>query len=291
MYFTTISVQQLAVTKHESVVFAEANSSSSQQQLGESGGGTTSLEYCLKEHTREEVLDCANSWYCSNCKKHQQAKKMVKFWSSTLPQVLILVLKRFEFRDVSSLVGRQGMMYRDKIDTLVDFPLEGLDLAPFCGDPEALLADCLPLDGDCKEGRQGAEELLSAYCRDSSTVTSPRSTSASSSGASSSIEKSCTKYDLFAVCNHYGKMGFGHYTAYARDWLNTNSQSSSTSDSEATSHSPRTNDEHGVESNAAGLSQDWFSFDDDDVELIDPACVNNTVVSRSAYILFYKRRN
>jgi hypothetical protein len=28
-----------------------------------------------------------------------------------------------------------------------------------------------------------------------------------------------TLYDLFAVCNHFGRMGFGHYTAYARDWM------------------------------------------------------------------------
>ena len=25
-------------------------------------------------------------------------------------------------------------------------------------------------------------------------------------------------YDLFAICNHYGRTGFGHYTAFARDW-------------------------------------------------------------------------
>jgi len=29
-------------------------------------------------------------------------------------------------------------------------------------------------------------------------------------------------YDLFAVTNHYGRMGFGHYTAYARRWNERN---------------------------------------------------------------------
>ena len=25
-------------------------------------------------------------------------------------------------------------------------------------------------------------------------------------------------YDLYAVSNHYGSMGFGHYTAFAMNW-------------------------------------------------------------------------
>ena len=27
-----------------------------------------------------------------------------------------------------------------------------------------------------------------------------------------------TIYDLFAIANHYGRLGFGHYTSFARDW-------------------------------------------------------------------------
>jgi ubiquitin carboxyl-terminal hydrolase 4/11/15 len=270
-------VQQLAFNKHESAVFAEANVQPQNQLQQSSSSATVTLEYCLKEHTREEVLDCANSWYCSNCKKHQQARKMVKFWSAHLPQVLVLVLKRFEFRDVSSLVGRQGMTYREKIDTLVDFPLEGLDLRPFCGDPESQLAACLPLDGDCKEGRSGAEALLTAYCGDGG-CQSPTTSVAGAAGNAAPSQQS-TLYDLFAVCNHFGKMGFGHYTALARDWLNV-SAASSTSD----------NPDGSEASGPTSMSNEWFSFDDDDVEVIDPAQVNKTVVSRSAYILFYKRR-
>ncbi len=26
-------------------------------------------------------------------------------------------------------------------------------------------------------------------------------------------------YDLFAISNHYGNMGFGHYTAYAKNYI------------------------------------------------------------------------
>ena len=31
-------------------------------------------------------------------------------------------------------------------------------------------------------------------------------------------DRARTRYDLFAVCNHIGRMGFGHYTTYAREW-------------------------------------------------------------------------
>ena len=50
----------------------------------------------------------------------------------TTPDVLIIHLKRFQYTSGSAYAHRQ------KIDDLVDFPIEGLDLAPFmarCGAP------------------------------------------------------------------------------------------------------------------------------------------------------------
>ena len=66
-----------------------------------------------------------------------------------------------------------------------------------------------------------------------------------------------TLYDLVAVINHYGRMGFGHYTAVARDWA--------------------------VDGQ---LAHQWLLFDDDRVEPI--GCED--VVSAAAYVLFYRRR-
>merc|ERR1711924_328007 len=48
--------------------------------------------------------------------------KQIQFWA--LPAVLVVHLKRF---------SAQGM-WRQKLDTPVDFPLEGLDLSPYCLD-------------------------------------------------------------------------------------------------------------------------------------------------------------
>jgi len=59
-------------------------------------------------------------------------------------------------------------------------------------------------------------------------------------------------YDLYAVSNHYGSLGGGHYTAFGQ---NKNDQK-------------------------------WYKFDDSSVSKMD----ENKVRSSSAYVLFYRRR-
>lgn len=49
--------------------------------------------------------------YCPVCKKHQLATKKLDLWS--LPEVLIIHLKRFSYTKFT----------REKLDTIVDFPL------------------------------------------------------------------------------------------------------------------------------------------------------------------------
>ncbi|XP_062448105.1 ubiquitin carboxyl-terminal hydrolase 43, partial [Rhea pennata] len=60
-------------------------------------------------------------------------------------------------------------------------------------------------------------------------------------------------YDLYAVCNHHGSMQGGHYTAYCCN----------------------------------SLDGQWYSYDDSTVEGVQ----EDEVSTRSAYILFYQRRN
>lgn len=75
-----------------------------------------SLEDCLDEFEREEVLSENDTWYCPRCKQHQRASKKFDLWKT--PDILVVHLKRF-----SSSGWR-----REKLDVLVDFPIEGLDL-------------------------------------------------------------------------------------------------------------------------------------------------------------------
>ncbi|XP_044879614.1 ubiquitin carboxyl-terminal hydrolase 19 isoform X3 [Mauremys mutica] len=67
-------------------------------------------------------------------------------------------------------------------------------------------------------------------------------------------------YDLYAVINHYGGMIGGHYTAYARLPSDKTSQRSDVG---------------------------WRLFDDSTVTTVD----ESQVVTRYAYVLFYRRRN
>lgn len=64
-------------------------------------------------------------------------------------------------------------------------------------------------------------------------------------------------YDCFAVSNHMGGTGGGHYTAYAK----------------------------------CPLSDAWFNYNDSSVSSISPGEVEDRVISSSAYSLFYRRRD
>ncbi|KAF6830187.1 ubiquitin carboxyl-terminal hydrolase, partial [Colletotrichum plurivorum] len=74
------------------------------------------LEECLDEFEKAEVLSEQDMWYCPRCKEHRRASKKFDLWKT--PDILVVHLKRF------SNAGWR----RDKLDVLVDFPIEGLDL-------------------------------------------------------------------------------------------------------------------------------------------------------------------
>ncbi|KAL1305868.1 hypothetical protein AAFC00_004018 [Neodothiora populina] len=148
------------------------------------------LEDCFAETGKTEILSEENAWYCNRCKELRRASKTLEIW--TVPDILVVHLKRFS-----------GERYRrDKVDVLVDFPLEGLDLTKRVG---------------CKE--DGKDYV----------------------------------YDLFAVDNHYGGLGGGHYTAYAKNFFDGK----------------------------------WYDFNDSSVSQQNP----NKVASTAAYLLFYRRRS
>ncbi|OJJ31576.1 hypothetical protein ASPWEDRAFT_32201 [Aspergillus wentii DTO 134E9] len=152
--------------------------------------GVTLYE-CLDEFNKEEVLSENDAWYCPRCKEHRRASKKFELWKT--PDILVMHLKRFS--------ASRG--FRDKLDALVDFPVEGLDMSGRVEAPE--------------EG----ESLI---------------------------------YDLFAVDNHYGGLGGGHYTAYAKNFM----------------------------------TGEWNEYNDSSVSRnLDP----QSVVTSSAYLLFYRRRS
>ena len=152
-------------------------------------GRPIELDACFEAFTEEEKLGENDAWYCSKCKAFKRAKKKIDLW--TVPDILIIHLKRFSYT----------RNYRDRINTLVKFPIKGLNIKEF---------------------------LVNKYER-----------------------ANCT-YDLFAVSNHMGGMGGGHYTAYAKNVYN----------------------------------DQWYHLDDSRTSM-----VNNPqqMVSSSAYVLYYYR--
>ncbi|KAM7410760.1 hypothetical protein PAMA_020952 [Pampus argenteus] len=78
---------------------------------------TVQLQECIQLFTTVETLEEENPWYCPVCKKHQLATKKLDLWS--LPEVLIIHLKRFSYTKFT----------REKLDSIVDFPLRDLDFS------------------------------------------------------------------------------------------------------------------------------------------------------------------
>ena len=148
--------------------------------------GKMTLEKCLKNFCKEEVLKEGNTWYCKNCKNHVLAKKKMEFFY--LPKILIICFKRFV---------KESFRW-EKNDDEVEFPINNFDMKDFVIGPD----------------------------------------------------KNHSKYDLFAVSQHYGSTGFGHYTAVCKN------------------------------------DGKWYSYNDSSCSETN----ENDVLSSAAYVLFYRRQ-
>ncbi|XP_022187055.2 ubiquitin carboxyl-terminal hydrolase 2 [Nilaparvata lugens] len=79
------------------------------------------LSQCLDTFTRDEVLEANEMPTCSKCKTRRKCTKSLKI--QRLPMILVLHLKRFS--------PSESSRHSRKLTTLVEFPLENLDLSPY----------------------------------------------------------------------------------------------------------------------------------------------------------------
>lgn len=172
-------------------------------------GRAITLDDCLDEFSKQETLGQNDEWYCPVCKKHVQATKKLDIYKA--PDILVICLKRFG----------SARNLRDKLDHLVQYPLEGLNLDERIG--ERRVTQSLKLS-DEEAKHYGIEHSTEPFI-----------------------------YDLYAVDNHFGGLGGGHYTAFCHNKV----------------------DDH------------WYNYDDSRVSKASPDSVKN---NRAAYLLFYKRR-
>ncbi|CUM46589.1 uncharacterized protein AC631_02041 [Debaryomyces fabryi] len=111
----------------------EANKRKLEQQQK----STVSLYDCLKSFSTPEILGDQDLWYCPNCKDHKQATKTIQIWSTG--DLLTIHLKRFQ----------SARSFSDKINMVVDFPIEGLDMSSFVSkeeDDSGLIYDLIAVD-------------------------------------------------------------------------------------------------------------------------------------------------
>lgn len=156
------------------------------------------LRQCLDAFITEERLSPSDAWYCTKCKDHVEAFKKLDLWQ--VPEVLVIHLKRFQYTSTS----------RDKIDATVRFPLEGLDLTPWC----------LNKNQEVRvQGKGGPWRRCPCSPRPPATSVRGRWFPPPSPARDHKSLQVAPLFDLFAVSNHYGGMGGGHYTAYARLFL------------------------------------------------------------------------
>jgi ubiquitin carboxyl-terminal hydrolase 4/11/15 len=79
---------------------------------------------CFDQFSKWENLDENNLWYCPTCKDFVQVSKRMEIFKA--PPILILHLKRFKIKE-EAMSCRSG----ERLDTLVDYPLENLDLSNY----------------------------------------------------------------------------------------------------------------------------------------------------------------
>lgn len=80
-----------------------------------------SVQESLKAFVEGDMLEGDNAYYCEKCEKKVNTKK--RCCIKKLPNVLILVLKRFEFN--------YDTMAKIKLNDYCEFPME-LSMEPFC---------------------------------------------------------------------------------------------------------------------------------------------------------------
>ena len=81
---------------------------------------------CFEAFRTEEKLEKDNSWYCSKCKKNQEAFKKLEIYRA--PNILIVQLKRFDCKTENIY---EGLIKNKKNESLVNFPLQNLDISKY----------------------------------------------------------------------------------------------------------------------------------------------------------------
>ncbi|XP_051874681.1 ubiquitin carboxyl-terminal hydrolase 47-like [Pristis pectinata] len=211
--------------------------------LNDCGSSIQSVNAALQDFLKAVILDGDNLCYCETCQK--KTKTEMRYYFERLPQILVLQLKRFEF-DYS-------MMTFKKLHNKVQIPLslkfqkkqnknngkaewclnsmESKDTAMAhrnrhsCSVGSEFSVRSRSHESDERQNPQrGGNRQESKDTAMTRKNRRPRSLGSEFPDELNERQKaqrdgSCqiySTYNLFAVCDHSGELGFGHYVAYIR---------------------------------------------------------------------------
>ncbi|XP_072110731.1 ubiquitin carboxyl-terminal hydrolase 47-like isoform X1 [Mobula birostris] len=217
--------------------------------LNDCGNSIQSVDAALQDFFKTVILDGDNLCYCDKCEK--KTKATMKYHCKRLPQILVLQLKRFEF-DYS-------MQSFKKLHNKVEIPQQ----LKFWKTEKDGKTEWIPYSTKSKES---AEEQSSPFGPEFSKRPRRNKVEQKLKSQLDGSQRIFTTYKLFAICDHDGEFGFGHYVAHIRpDTSNT-----------------------------------WYSFDNTHVSEMEKffpdVCQDNTVSmpcrrSSTAYLLMYRKEN
>ncbi|XP_060532998.1 ubiquitin carboxyl-terminal hydrolase 2-like isoform X4 [Cylas formicarius] len=116
-------------------------------------GNTIRLSHCLDTFAEEETLDGDEKPTCARCKERRKCTK--SFAIQKFPQTLVIHLKRFSPME----------RFRGKLNTLVEFPLEGLDLSSYAAEPHHAPPPRYTLYAVSNHSGTSCSGHYTAYCR------------------------------------------------------------------------------------------------------------------------------
>ncbi|KAJ0397467.1 hypothetical protein ATCC90586_000256 [Pythium insidiosum] len=117
---------------------------------------STSLPKCLDELFKRETIEQDDMWMCERCGEQRTGTRQADVWK--LPDLVMVQLKRFQYHESG---------YREKIRTMVDCPLNGLDFSPWVGNAPGAHPDACLYDLYAVVNHVGglARGHYTAYCR------------------------------------------------------------------------------------------------------------------------------
>jgi len=245
---------------------------------------------CLDQFQVPEQLGEDNEWYCNKCKEHKRAFKKMEIYKA--PPLLTVHLKRFKAGGSILSKGKIGAKVDFPIDDLnlteylldkevpVDYDVERLipdydtnfDIKnPPTPQPKKKATTTTTENGDTENAQTQGDAIVPEGNNNDdnnnqgaeTNTTQQEETKQETPAYEPKLGKTTVKqfnkendkveYELYGVVNHFGNMGFGHYTAYAKNHL----------------------------------SGQWYQYDDSHVSSEQP----QAVITNAAYVLFYRRKD